>query len=62
MKKVRIIVLKTMLNEDLAKEFGICGLKACPMTEAVTAIQVGSGYMPVLATQGYRTTHLLVLL
>ena len=30
-KKVKITVLKTMLNEDLAKEYGICGLKACPM-------------------------------
>ena len=31
MKKVKITVLKTMLNEDLAMEYGICGLKACPM-------------------------------
>ena len=31
MKKVKITILKTMLNEDLAKEYGICGLKACPM-------------------------------
>ena len=30
MKKVKITVLKTMLNEDLAKEYGVCGLKACP--------------------------------
>ena len=30
MKKVKITILKTMLNEDLAKEYGICGLKACP--------------------------------
>ena len=29
MKKVKITILKTMLNEDLAKEYGICGLKAC---------------------------------
>ena len=28
MKKVKITILKTMLNEDLAKEYGICGLKA----------------------------------
>ena len=28
MKKVRITILKTMLNEDLAKEYGICRLKA----------------------------------
>jgi uncharacterized repeat protein (TIGR04076 family) len=33
MKKVKITVLKTMLNEDLAKEYGICGLKACPMMQ-----------------------------
>ena len=31
MKKVKITVLKTMLNEELAKEYGIPGLKACPM-------------------------------
>ena len=31
MKKVKITILKTMLNEDLAKEYGICGVKACPM-------------------------------
>jgi len=31
MKKLKITILKTMLNEDLVKEYGICGLKACPM-------------------------------
>ena len=31
MKKVKITILKTMLNEDLAKEYGIFGLKTCPM-------------------------------
>lgn len=31
MKKVKITILKTMLNEDLAKEYGVCGLKACSM-------------------------------
>lgn len=31
MKKVKITILKTMLNEDLAKEYGVCSLKACPM-------------------------------
>ena len=31
MKKVKITILKTMLNEDLIKEYGISGLKACPM-------------------------------
>ena len=33
MKKVKITILKTMLNEDLATEYGICGLKACPMMQ-----------------------------
>ena len=28
MKKVKITILKTMLNEDLAKEYGICGMKS----------------------------------
>ena len=34
MKKVKITILKTMLNEDLAKEYGICGLKACPTMQS----------------------------
>lgn len=31
MKKVRITVLRTTLQEDLAKEYGAEGLSACPM-------------------------------
>ena len=31
MNKVKITVLKTMLNEDLAQEYGVEGLGACPM-------------------------------
>ena len=31
MKKVKITVLRTMLNEDLAAEYGVEGLAACPM-------------------------------
>lgn len=31
MKKVKITVLKTMLNQDLAQEYGVEKLKACPM-------------------------------
>ena len=31
MKKVKITVLKTTLDEGLAKEFGVEGLTACPM-------------------------------
>lgn len=31
MKKVKITVLKTMFNEDLALEYGVEGLTACPM-------------------------------
>jgi uncharacterized repeat protein (TIGR04076 family) len=30
MKKCKITVLKTMLNEDLAKEYGVEGLEKCP--------------------------------
>ena len=30
MKKEINTIIKTMLNEYLAKEYGICGLKACP--------------------------------
>ncbi len=31
MKKVKITVLKTMLNDELAEEYGVEGLSACPM-------------------------------
>ncbi len=31
MKKVKITVLRKMLNEDLAKEYGADGLTSCPM-------------------------------
>lgn len=31
MKKCRLTILKTMLNEDLAKEYGIPGLTTCPL-------------------------------
>ncbi len=31
MKKVKITVLRKTLQEDLAKEYGVEGLTACPM-------------------------------
>ena len=31
MKKVKITILKTMLNVELAKEYGVDGLTVCPM-------------------------------
>lgn len=31
MKNVKITVLKTMFNQDLAEEYGVDGLTACPM-------------------------------
>ena len=31
MKKVKITVLKTTLDKELAEEYGAKGLKACPM-------------------------------
>jgi uncharacterized repeat protein (TIGR04076 family) len=34
MKKVKITVLKTTLDQELAKEYGVEGLTACPMLEA----------------------------
>lgn len=34
MKKVKITVLKTTLDEELAREYGAEGLKACPMLKA----------------------------
>lgn len=34
MKKVKITVLKTTLDKELALEYGVEGLTACPMLEA----------------------------
>lgn len=34
MKKVRITVLKTTLDEELARQYGVLGLTACPMLRA----------------------------
>ena len=34
MKKVKITILKTMLDKELAAEYGIDGLTACPMMKA----------------------------
>lgn len=31
MKKVKITILKTTLQEDLAKEYGVDNLSTCPM-------------------------------
>ena len=31
MKKVKITILKATLNEELAREYGAIGIKACPM-------------------------------
>ncbi len=31
MKKVKITVLKTTLDRELAREYGVPGLKECPM-------------------------------
>lgn len=31
MKKVRITILKTMLNKELVEEYGVKDLKVCPM-------------------------------
>lgn len=34
MNKVKITVLKTTLDEELAAEYGVVGLDACPMLQA----------------------------
>lgn len=33
MKKVKITVLKTTLDRELAREYGVAGLTACPMLQ-----------------------------
>ena len=40
MKKVRITVLKTTLDKELAAEYGIEGLTACPMMKPQTRIRM----------------------
>lgn len=46
MKKVRITVLKTTLDKELAEEYGAAGLAACPMLEA-TDEKAAIEYVPV---------------
>ena len=52
MKKVKITILKTMLNEDLAKEYGICGLKACPMMKVGDVF-----YLTMQSLKGFVMKH-----
>ena len=33
MKKCRITILKTTLDKELAEEYGVPGLKACPLMQ-----------------------------
>ena len=35
MSKVKITILRTTLNEDLAKEYGVKGLSICPLMKEV---------------------------
>lgn len=51
MKKVKITILKTMLNEDLAKQYGIPGLKACRdwiKEPGVAIVSCNDGLRPVI--------------
>lgn len=41
MKKVKITVLKTTLDKELAQEYGAEGLKACPMMKEGQVFYVG---------------------
>lgn len=41
MKKVKITVLKTTLDKELAAEYGAEGLKACPMLKAGAGLLCG---------------------
>ena len=33
MKRVKITILKTTLDKELAEEYGVSGLSACPMMQ-----------------------------
>ena len=50
MKKVKITILKTMLNEDLSKEYGIPGLKACPMMKVSDGFYADYAWMMTMRT------------
>ena len=41
MKKVKITVLKTTFDEELAREYGVFGLGPCPMMQAGQFNQFG---------------------
>ena len=45
MNKVRITVLKTTLDEELAEEYGVPGLQACPMMRAGQPFEVAPCYV-----------------
>lgn len=45
MKKVKITVLKTTFDEELAKEYGAEGLTACPM------LKEGQVFLPIMPNQ-----------
>ena len=50
MKKVKITILKTMLNEDLSKEYGIPGLKACLMMKVSDGFYADYAWMMTMRT------------
>ena len=60
MKRVKITVLKTMLNEDLAKEYGICGLKACPMMKVGDVFYADYAKPNGLCDEAWKTIYLYV--
>ncbi len=61
MKKVKITVLKTTLDEQLAREYGAEGLAACPMLKEGQVFYADYAKPEGFATRlGKRSTNMLL--
>ena len=56
-KKVKITVLKTTLDKELAAEYGAEGLKACPMLKEGQVFYAGLGKPEGFCDGAWRTIH-----
>lgn len=57
MKKVKITVLRTTFNEDLAREYGMPGLTACPAMKEGQVFYAGAGKPDGLCDGAWRSIH-----
>ncbi|WP_300287095.1 TIGR04076 family protein [uncultured Alistipes sp.] len=57
MKKVKITVLRATFNEDLAREYGMPGLTACPAMKEGQVFYAGAGKPDGLCDGAWRSIH-----